>query len=319
MTRRCDMACSYCNIIKDKDKIKELNLMQKKRALRIMKDRKVGIVVLYGGEPTILGNELVEIIKYCNQINLDYAIMSNCKRLLEDYEYLRKIIEARPRNWTASIDTLNEGAEGDIRRKSLAGLDILFSMAEGGVHDLVACITVTRKNIEEIPQLVKTLSKRGIWSIISMINVGKKGFQYSSPEHKMKDLLFKSNTEDIQFLNGISAELIDMKQSGKYLMHDEIVNFEAWPKYAITQDWHCSKFVKFTVDADGSLLCCVDWHGKKNYNILEMNRDSRFENFLKEFYFDTSECPGCNWSPLILLEELAKDPEMGKAKIAHKV
>ncbi len=85
LTRRCNLSCNYCNIVKDYVtspyksvfEYKENSLSDNKKIIdHIMFINKNAFFILYGGEPTLY-YELPELIDYMNEKNCNYTIISN--------------------------------------------------------------------------------------------------------------------------------------------------------------------------------------------------------------------------------------------------
>ena len=293
LTRSCNLRCSYCKIINaDSLKGQPLNKAQIFDGVRIINQMFPGVpIIFFGGEPTTLP-WLPELVQFCEINKIKYAIISNSVKIMQDDEYFRKLVKAGISNWSVSIDTLKFDGADEIKdnvRKSYNGFEALKKFRDAGVRDLVACITVSRWNILEVPSIVKTLSENGIWSITTPLQDGDKYFEYSQPDS------LENRCKDKTIIRKIASELKAMKDSGKYLMHNESAFYEAWDKYFISQDWKCSQKSALTIDADGSLKRCVDNKGGlEGFNILTLEQN--VEEYKKAILGDFV-CKGCIWDP----------------------
>lgn len=306
VTRRCNMKCSYC-VVPD-SKVDELLLSEKMVVLNILKRYGVGIAVLYGGEITVLGDELLSILEHANDIDLFCAVITNGLRLSQDEDFFERYSRVA-KNLTVSVDWLPESSKNKENDKSSLGWRVLLDPVSKVIPDRVINATMFRQNAREIPAIVRRASDEGAWSVLSLINVGKPGFRYSG---KCDDMKFRES--DKELLYEVCDELIEMKESGKYLMHDEKTVYYSWKQWGIPQNWHCSRFTKFTIDADGTVPCCVDWQGDGPMSIFDVAKDEvKFK-----LWFDRNiwDCPGCCWSPLILLESFGSREE-GNSKLSH--
>lgn len=306
VTRRCNMRCGYC-IVPD-SRVDELSQERRFTVLDILKEYGVGIVVLYGGEVTLLGDGLLELLEHSNDIGLFCAVITNGSKLCQDKDFFERYSRVAM-NLTVSVDWLPESSNNRENDKSLLGWRVILDPISRVIPDRVINATMFRQNAREIPSIVRRASDEGIWSILSLLNVGKPGFRYSG---KCPDIKFRE--EDRNLLCDVCDELLDMRRSGRYLMHDEETVYYSWKQWGISQNWHCSRFTKFTIDADGTVPCCVDWQGADPVTIFDVVKDeTRFRSWFERNIWD---CPGCCWSPLILLESF-KSREEGNSKLSH--
>lgn len=306
VTRKCNMRCEYC--IVPNTEVDELSFEKKIAVLDLLHGYNVGIVVLYGGEITLLGDELINMLKHANELGLFCAVITNGLRFSKDIRYFKEFCEIS-RNITVSVDWLPESSRNSSNDKTKVGWDVILHPMTRMIPDRVINVTMFRQNALEMPALIKRATDEGIWSILSLVNVGKKGFRYSGP---CEDIKFTEY--DRILLNDVCDELIEMKHSGKYMMHDEDRVYYSWKQWGIQQNWHCSRFTKFTIDADGTVLCCVDWQGNNPRTIFDVVKDEG--GFSKWFNKNIWDCPGCCWSPLLLLESYQSIDE-GNDKLSH--
>ena len=137
LTRRCNLHCDYCRIVKNYKNQPEIyppmkhyieNEMSTETVIEGLRRLKLHnpecFMILYGGEP-LLRPDLYEIINYCNENKIHYTIISNntekvqplMKELFKKVEYVE--------GFTASIDPIifdQNKYTTDMFKKSLAGL-----------------------------------------------------------------------------------------------------------------------------------------------------------------------------------------------------
>jgi MoaA/NifB/PqqE/SkfB family radical SAM enzyme len=289
LTRKCDLHCSYCKIRDPKSLIgEELSFSQVTDGVSAI-DRMFPRVpiVFFGGEPAVL-DWLPDLVAHCESIELKYAIISNGMRALGDPDFFERLIEAGISNWSVSIDSLKGLSRGDAGIKSRAGFSSLLKFRSRGVRDLVACITVTKDNIEEVPSIIEELSRNGIWGIVTPLQVGDDTFEYSGHVPALQE----TRPEVVDRIAGV---LYDMAKSGEFLMHNAPEYFLHWKLYFIQQDWKCSRKSCITVDADGSLKRCVDRKLElEKFSILTL--EDNWEAYC-EALKEPPACKGCFWDP----------------------
>ncbi len=188
LTRRCNLKCSYCAIVKDYGlkpvKYPDMKHYTEKEmsteyVIETLKKIKLhnpdAFHLFYGGEP-LLRRDLSEILNFCNENDIHYTIITNnsddiqplIQKLLHEVEYIQGL--------TSSVDPmiLNDYAtpEDDRYKKCIAGLERLKNYT-GVIKDVVAEITVDNNSIDNLYTLVKMLTEAGINSDITTVDVAK--------------------------------------------------------------------------------------------------------------------------------------------------
>jgi len=300
LTRKCNLRCSYCTVWKTK--LSELTEKEKQEALLILKQLNQGINVLLGGEPLVLGDEMVRLVSFMEHNNVSYALITNSV-LWKDYRY--KLLKAGLSNWSPSIDTINFEYDKDIYQKSKHGYESALWFKAHGVRDVVAQITATRQNLNQIPAIIEEMNKHGIWSEIMPLHYAKdENYDYCTPRHLMEDLVFKP--EDIPKIQTVAEKVKSMANKG-YLVHHPPEFFEGWVKHQINLNWKCTKPLIVNLDADGSLRLCVYNKGKRvrKWSIFDLANPQLFEEYIQDWYRDNKECKGCFWDCSYLIETLS--------------
>ena len=321
ITRSCNLRCHYCRTIYPfQPQLKELSIEKWKKAFRILANQKVFASII-GGEPTSLGDGLVELVRYFAEIKLRYAITSNCTLLTE--KYAERLLEVGLDGWTASIDAVAGSvgtADAHSHLKSQRGYQWLKWFQERGVRDLVANMVITRKNIHLIPDMVRNLSDEGFWVITSPLNIGKHGvdefssvrYRFSSDSKFVGDLEWKDKDEVRKY----TKILADMARSGKYRMHNVPEMYaDFMPRFFRSRDWYCDEPSSICIDADGTLMCCVEWNifdpvtKKATYSVFDLTDPVKREEIYQAFKYSNRKCSGCVWDSHFQTEELRKHPE----------
>lgn len=193
--------------------------------------------------------------------------------------------------YIASIDRVGKSPRslGDIVKKSKKGLDALAYLKKLDLKLLRANIVVGKHNINNIPKIVRHLSKKGIYSSLSPIHTGTGNWEFRCKE----DSDLKLTKEDLPRIKEIVKELLKMKKQGILLANSNKYLAE-WPKYAINLNWHCRIPPVLWVDADGKLMCCYDIRGKTSQlSIFDLNKKGNFRKFIRYLKEDADKCNGC--------------------------
>jgi len=291
-----------------------------KRAFDIMKDYKVGFIVLFGGEPT-LRDDLPELVEYLNKIDMPHTIITNAVRLMKDEQFYNRLLEAKPFGISASvnhIESMPDAKFGD-QKKSNIGHDLLLKLREDMPDmDLVANMAVTRENIRALPDMVRYFTSFGIWSILSFFHVSPQResmyWWYRGPiDEDNKDLVFRVGDE--QKVERVAEWFIDHYDELK--LHNRKEYFELWPTYGIKQDWHCSEWTCPAINPDGSLMACIDRPLTKPFHIFDL--PSKEKEIYEDFKYVIRGCHGF-WDHMWETGSYAAEnkAELGKRKFAHQ-
>ena len=306
LTRRCNLRCSYCRIVsdyegspKDYPKIEHFNKYEMTTGMviegltRIKKHNSDCFHIFYGGEP-LLRKDLPEIIKYCNDNDIHYTIITNNSDAIQPA--LNSLLEkVEVKGLSSSVDPIifNPTASGDRLEKSISGLERLKAL-KGKVKDLVAEITVDVENVKYLYELVKDLSDNGISSSITFIDISKSPY-YDFANVTDESVLVSQSVELYNIFKKIVDEKLDVHMAEKLL-----------PKLfdSLPSDYDCKleeNLSNITVDADGQMRLCLRIQGKYTTAASVTNfldRDGIISQmFLKYIIMDKKKlCLGCNWT-----------------------
>jgi MoaA/NifB/PqqE/SkfB family radical SAM enzyme len=320
LTRKCNIKCRGCNVI-NFDSSYEMTTLQWCKAFDIMKQYKVGFVVLFGGEPT-LRDDLPELVTHLNQIDMPHTIITNGIKLLANEKYYDKLLAAKPYGISTSVNAIDAYKlhYGD-ERKSEVGVKLLMKLKKDySDMDLVANMAVTAQNISALPKMVMFFSKQKIWSILSFFHV--------RPQKESMYWWYRGPiTEDNRKLVFQDSDYADVKRVSEWfvrhydelLLHNQKSYFEVWPNFGISQDWHCSVWACPAVNPDGSLMACIDRPLSKPFTIFDI--PTKGQEILQNFQETIDNCSaGCFWDHMYETNKFAKENKenLGKQKFSHQ-
>jgi len=310
ITRKCSLNCRYCNTV-DNNFPNELTLEKKLEVLTWIK-QKLGVpfVQLFGGEPLMLGDGLVDVIKHCHDIDLGYAILSSSITL--DKEFATKLVKNGLKNWSVTVDTLIT-RPNDISKKSNKGLRDLIMFRDMGVPDLHTTMVITKHNINEITELVDQLLEYGFWVDVTALHYKKGDFYDFSPDKKYLKSLLLDET-DLPKIKQISEHCIRRYQEGKKI-HNEPKYFEELSKYILHQDWYCEPMSTMAIDADGTVRTCLHFNDLKDkkINIFDIHNEEQYLHTIGE-----PKCKGCLWTCMWQTNYWDADNEQSRQAIQHE-
>lgn len=288
-TRRCNNNCSYCAIRKPSKRLgPELSTSEAIRVIDILHTYWPGAPVnLFGGEPTER-KDLPVLIKAMAENDQMAILSSNSIKAHALPGYIKMLAGVGLKNWTVSFDGLSRSHcvdEGSWKR-ALIGMEVLQLAREAGITDLVANITITRHNIEFLPQMLTSLTSNGIWSIFCMLQLGHPGYEYS--KGRKEDL----PTRDQMF--EVFSSLGKMIRSKRYLVQTSAEWFDFLLEFGVEdQTWTCDDKASLTIDSDGSLKHCVDVPLKKRLTIFDLDTEQGRELYSE--LIQKPKCKGCLW------------------------
>jgi len=278
LTRRCNLKCDYCAIVKNyegmPDEYPRMSHYIKNEMttsdvisglINFKKHNPDCFHILYGGEP-MLRKDLVTIINFCNKEDIHYTIISNNSREIQP-SIMRLVldIEDKIKGFTASVDPVffYDDQKEDSIMKSLWGYANLQAM-KGSVEDVVAEITVMKHNQKYLYKLVKMLTKAGINSDITFVDIAK------NPYYDF------SNISDPKLLVEQSPQIADQFQK----IHDEKLDvhmretllpaiWDILPSNMNCENW--KRVHNITVDADGSIRLCLRIRGVQTPTYMNLS------------------------------------------------
>jgi len=322
LTRRCNLSCGYCRIARNyKDRPKNhypslghyfKNEMSTGFVIECLRRLHIHnpdcFHLFYGGEP-LLRKDLPEIVNYCNDNDINYTIITNnsdevqpmLENLISKTDYITGL--------TSSIDPIifSEEEGTDRVKKSIKGLERLKKYREC-IKDIVAEITVDSKTVSYLYQLVDELSKLGISSDITVIDIAKSPY-YDFAHITDETLLVQKDSVLLDAFNRIIDNKLDVHMAS-VLLPEIIKILPAELDCEIEKDVH-----NLTIDADGSVRLCLRIRGMMTPKIKAINcinEDGRLYFALKKMIKSDKEkyCRKCNWTCMIMSKLLSKNPNL---------
>jgi MoaA/NifB/PqqE/SkfB family radical SAM enzyme len=273
VTRRCNMACSFCNVQEKRGK--ELTTAAWKRALKILHGFGVRNVSFNGGEP-LLREDIGELIDYASmELGCITWLFSNLTLLTDAHLETIKQLDFI----CASLDGLsseNEKSDPGILQK-------LKRCYREGITPAVLA-TITGENVDQIYDLAEETVRNNILFDFNLIqNVGG---------------LFSSNNGIVkparQNLQKLFKHLSHLRaKSGKVLSSYKLLR-EASSFYK-RNNWKCpaNKNPFIVVNDDGRLMPCQEFASDISIFDVKSLNDEKWKKAKKEII---DACRGCSWT-----------------------
>jgi MoaA/NifB/PqqE/SkfB family radical SAM enzyme len=268
-----------------------------------MKDIGFEMNVLFGGEP-MLRPDILDIVSYAKKIELPYAFISNSTYI--NTTSVADLVASGLDNYTASVDTLKTAD-----RRSADGVRAILEMKRAGVRDVVANVVVHRKNLQEIPAIVKFFSGLDVWVILGILQdcLSDEGWDYRSPSGLgLKQL-------PVETIEVVQRELLSLYDEGAKI-HNVRSYIENMHTFGRKLNWKCSTPAYIPIDEDGSLMTCVDVRGNavgfKEYHLQDLLNPAKRDQYIADRAIDVANCSGCYYNHSWQVEHL------GNFDLAHR-
>lgn len=213
VTNRCNSNCTYCIHAANRKPIlsqNDANTEKMKSVLQQIVDLGIESVNFSGGEP-LLRPDIFELIHFSEQIGLVSILLSNGLLLPK---YWQEFGKTGNHYLILSIDTLDpelfKKQRGVSFKAAWKGFESALKLRDR-FPDYVINITatVTKSNLEELPNLVERFSSYGV------------GIEFS-PLHDLGAELKESNVPlDIVLVQKKISELIEMRASGYLILNSD--------------------------------------------------------------------------------------------------
>jgi len=276
-----------------------LSLDQWQRAFGILKSLEVDFHLLLGNELMIY-DEVVGLVDWLTNVDgTPYAFYTTSPPYLLS-TVGGELARVGITNVSTGFDWFSDKLELDrddplffMKRKSLTGLKGLMFFKERSVPDLHGTVTISKHNKDIALDLLRFLTKLGIWSAVNPVHWDKDGeYDFFPPREAIEgDILDKADVES--FADAIK----EAQLAGEISLQNPPEYFDAWKKHW-NLDWHCSLPLVYSVDADGSMRCCGYRRGSRvpEFKIFDLDNPNKLEKFWAAWHEDAAECPGCLWS-----------------------
>lgn len=234
VTRRCDLACSYCHAT---GKTPEITVDEWLSIARKLAPR-FAVFTVSGGEP-LLFRGLPELINGLSQIGLA-GLCSNVRRIDA------ATLEAMP-----GLDYLNFSIDqldaAEVSRKTAFGkIPLLVEHARRQKFALYGTAVITSRNADVIPELVREMHRYGVPLHLQLV-------QRPAPENA-----FDTPAKLVR-LAELQAELLAMRRAG-YAIEESVAYLSGFGHFVQGEaavDCQAGR-TYLAVDTDGRLMACQD-------------------------------------------------------------
>lgn len=234
VTRRCDLACSYCRAVRKTPEITVENWL----AIASRLSSKFSVFTVSGGEP-LLYPDLPKLINGLSRIGLA-GLCTNLRRI--DSAFLESSDELDYLNF--SIDQLD--GESASRKDSFGKIPLLLEFSKRNRFALYGTAVITWRNVEAIPALAEYMHASGIPLNLQLV------------QNPTTENAFCSD-DRLQRLHQLQQELLAMKRAG-FAIEESDAYLEGMQAFVTGgRSVKCLAGESYlAVDTDGRLMACQD-------------------------------------------------------------
>lgn len=316
VTRSCPRQCDYCAIRDTSTVGKELTPDQWIEVWDILDSIGVSFNLILGNETWLLGTELIRMMEHHK---MAFAIYTTAPPMLFQTLRGRILVPESPiDNFSCGIDYpfsylwwqhRNAQIKGSILEKSWDAWQAFHIVRARYPHvDCQGNITIHRKNLRLVPDIIRELSGIGVFPGVNFIHYNKDGLYDFFPEkEEIKDFVFSEN--DIPYLESTMKEI---REDPHLLQNPHLMTIS--PEIVVDMGWHCDgvPYGGPTIDSDGSLRLCGYRKGKRTPKFSIFDLPEKEDDWFNAVWNDSMECPGCTWSYPIMHDHWeCLDPEFG--------
>lgn len=195
LIRRCNLTCKHCySISADIDFPGELNTQQVFEVMDDLKQFKVPVLILSGGEP-LLRPDIFDISKRAKSMGFYVGLSSNGTLINESN--IQQIAEVGYNYVGVSLDGIHK-THDEFRQQEGAFEKSLHGMKLCKEYDIKvgARFTLTQENSHELPELVDIIADAGIDKFyLSHLNYAGRGHR-----HRKQDAYFQTTRKALDYL-----------------------------------------------------------------------------------------------------------------------
>ena len=205
ITQKCNLDCTLCYLSENSQSVADIPIEEVYRRLDdVLTHYGAGThVQITGGDPTLRKHtELIEIVRYANDIGLYPALFTN--GIAASRKLLTKLADAGLRDVAFHVDTTQRRVEGESEQALNAIREEYIARTQGLGLMVIFNTTVHKENFHEIPDLVQFFRQHAA-------SVGLVSFQLQADtgrgEWRERDIVINQETVRQQIESGSKPQL----------------------------------------------------------------------------------------------------------------
>jgi len=263
LTRDCNLNCTYCQVIKQNNH-RNLKLGQWKQIIDNLIKNKYLQFVFTGGEP-LLYPHIFELIDYTYPKALTSLITNGTLLTKENIGKLKNLDFLN-----ISLDALPN--DTSFKKTAFKQLPLIYDFAKKFKRKVFIITCITKKNIEQIPEIIRIISHYKFDFRISMLHSGGENHSYRGYH---PELDFRTE-EDMEKIKTFQHQILEMKAQGYRIA--ESTSFINDIMYHVKKSFQMDCWASedyFCINNDGYLMACHDSlpsqiNALDNYTLTDM-------------------------------------------------
>lgn len=255
LTYRCNNACSHCYVTPERrnwDATMELDTANWKRILDLLLDHAVPHVTFTGGEPT-LRDDLVELVRYTEEIGIIAGLVTNGRRLTQSLvdalikaglDYVQITLESH----LPEIHDKMVGVKG-AWQETVAGLDRFIAT---DVYTLTNT-TLTKLNRKTIGDTIAFLAKKGLKEF------AMNGLIYSGSGRQVADKIAIPEEDLNEIITDVLAEASEHNMRLIWYSPTMYCKFDP-TQYGLGPKRCSAAYSSLAIEPNGNVLPCQSYY-----------------------------------------------------------
>lgn len=248
ISAKCQFNCVMCN---QKKFSETMNYNRIKTYIDQIKQWGIEEISFSGGEPLLKKKNLLSLVKYASSKGLKTTVVTNC--FIKDKNLFKELYESGLNVLTISLDGSKANTHDKIREKGsfkniFEIIDYLKSISKRGDFAINTVTTIMKHNYRELEKLYWLARQHKVDNVLYQVVMEKKG----SSKHKLK-------IEDIPLLESIIKRLIEVKEQKGHIGNSTTF-LKAIPKYfrgELAEKVKCfAGYNELCFNPDGSIATC---------------------------------------------------------------
>jgi MoaA/NifB/PqqE/SkfB family radical SAM enzyme len=298
LTRACNLSCDYCSELYVPTG-KDLGFEDWKKVMDLAYNLGNRDLVLSGGEP-LLKYFLVELVRYTASKDALVSIATNGRLLTP--EKMAALNEAGLDYLCVSIDSFEKEDPKPWGKVLTDKLKRTFEYISESSFDFETQVStvVTRRNLADLPEMVKYFSSLGIFTKFMLMMRNKIN------KDATEVLAIQENDDQVR---ETIEHLLEIKKRGAFLIDDDFTLDRVNRFFAESDSYNC-KGGEFdlSINNDGRLVLCPDGI-VTDESVFDLNSIEDYQEFIKRCIPITEQCSGCLWSYKQRLEDSIRQGE----------
>jgi len=317
LSRKCDMSCKGCGMVTGEENSRSISEWQE--GLRQAANLGCEFFAFYGAEPFLEYKKLRALVYHCEkELKVPCTVITNGNDTHFE-EKLQELYNVGLRSLTMSYTPIS--FDKHTARKSEYAKDMLVKWKNNfkDVRDAAAVVTITPEVLPVLPDIVKTLTAKGIWTFFDFFHPDRNQ-EGSKCKGFFPEMDCFGEYDYVDFLH-LFQELTFLKTQG-YLIHpsEDFFNQVLHSKRSGNL-WNCADSAVFpswiTIDCDGFVRPCDDFHKDgSGLDMLELEKGFDVWGEIQRSIVKEN-CPGCVWCTHIQAHSI-KQGELNIENYVHK-